>query len=125
MNANGGTLIIGVDSKGNILGLESDFAVVRDSKKPNISDEDAFGLRCSGVMEKFLGLNALAYQHLYWHSKEGKKIAAIRVDPSDGPFWLRGSSEKEFYVRYGNKSELLDSEETAKHIKQRWPDWNP
>ncbi len=54
MNANGGTLIIGVDSKGNILGLESDFAVVRDSKKPNISDEDAFGLRCSGVMEKFL-----------------------------------------------------------------------
>jgi hypothetical protein len=125
MHAKGGILVLGVDPNHNVLGLENDFSVMRESKKPSGSDQDAFGLRFQGVIEKFLGKGALIYSHIYWHDKEGKKIATVKIDPSHGPFWLKGPSGKEFYIRHNNKSDPLDGEETAKYIKRRWPDWKP
>lgn len=125
MNVKGGTLIVGVDSKHNVLGLERDFVAMRDPRRPYNSDQDAFGLKLGGVIKKFLGKNALVYYHVYWHDKQGKKVATIKIDRGPGPTWLKGENGKEFYMRSGNESEILDSEETAKYIKQHWPDWNP
>jgi len=47
-------------------------------------------------------------------------ICLVRVDASKTPVFMVSNGTKEFYIRDGSNSKLLDIQETANYIKLHW-----
>jgi len=122
MNSEGGTLIIGVDDSGHILGLDKDFATLR--KK----DKDGFGLAFTNLVNSYLGRENRPLCHLRFPEQEGKAIAIVKVDKSAHPVYLNAEGKLEFYVRMGNSSQPLNIKEALQYIHEhewRKNEWRP
>jgi len=116
MNSEGGTLIIGVDDKGQVIGVEKDFSLL---SKPN---RDGFEQKLTGLVNGSLGKENATYVHLSWQAVEGKTVAAVSVDKSKRPVYLDLQGKSEFYIRTGNTSQPLDVREATAYIRDHWPD---
>lgn len=118
MNATeGGTLLIGVDNKGEVLGLERDFSTF-DHEKQN---RDGFELHFTQIMRNYLGVEPMRHIHLKFEIISEKTIARIEVEPASQPIYVRSGGKTEFYARIGNASQPLNVEDTVRYIKSRWP----
>jgi hypothetical protein len=115
MNSEGGTLVIGVDDKGQIIGVEKDFSLL---SKP---DRDGFEQKLTGLANSCLGKENATYVHLSWQDVEGKTVAVVSVDKSKRPVYLDLQGKSEFYVRIGNTSQPLDVREATTYIRDHWP----
>ncbi len=120
-NAKGGTLIIGVNDDGNILGLEPDFKTLK--KK----DADGFELHLRRLIKNQFGISfATAHLHISFPEIEGKIVCAIQITPSHHPLYLKtknknGNEVEKFYVRMGNASQEISSlREIHQYIKNRF-----
>jgi len=116
MNSEDGTLIIGVDDKGQVIGVEKDFSLF---SKPN---RDGFEQKLTGLVNGSLGKENATYVHLSWQAFEGKTVAAVSVDKSKRPVYLDLQGKSEFYIRTGNTSQPLDVREATAYIRDHWPD---
>lgn len=116
LNYNGGTLYIGVDDNGEILGLRKDFNSL--SKK----SMDGFELYLSQALITALGKESRKYIHVSFEDTERGTICVVKAEPSKGgPVYLKNNNgNKEFYVRLGNASQLYDVEDAVKYIKTQW-----
>jgi predicted HTH transcriptional regulator len=103
MNSEGGTLFIGVDDDGNVIGLENDYQML---KKKN---SDGFELELRQSIEKYLK-NKIANEFikLKFHKIDSQEICEINVTPTQVPIFLYTEEGKqECYVRIGNSSKSL------------------
>lgn len=117
LNSNGGTLIIGVNDRGEILGVSRDFETFESDKR----NKDGFELHFMQVMKNYLGIEAMKYVQLSFETIDDKVIARINVAPSNGPMYVRHDSKAEFYIRLGNASHPLNVEETVRYVQIHWP----
>lgn len=80
MNSDGGTLFIGVDDQGNVLGLEDDYKTL---KKQN---SDGFEIEIRQSIEKYTK-NKTANESfkLKFHLIDGKEICEVTVSPGPEP----------------------------------------
>ena len=122
LNAEGGTLLIGVDDTGTPLGLEPDFATL---KSP---DADRYELWLRDLLTTSMGQNAAASVGIEFTSvplEESGEAAVCRVtcQPSPRPVYLRPSrgATPEFWVRSGNSTRQLTVDEAADYVMHRWP----
>ena len=119
-NAQGGTLLIGVDDKKNVLGLANDYQVL---KKP---DNDGFQLHLEQLVDNAFGTQFTASNiQVSFPKIEGKSICEVVVKRGTEALYVdevdkHGKKEKKFYLRSGNSSKAQDIEQAAKYISQRF-----
>jgi predicted HTH transcriptional regulator len=114
-NAQGGTLFIGIDDEGNIMGLEDDY----DTLKKN---SDGFELELRNSLEKYTKSKvANEYIILKFHEMEKKEICEIKIFPSSRPIFIYDEgSKEERYVRIGNSSKPYTSDEFYDYCIRRF-----
>ena len=47
-------------------------------------------------------------------------MCLLEIDKAPEPVFLKGAQGKEFYVRVGNTSRLLDAEQTVSFVEMNW-----
>ena len=117
-NCDGGTLLVGVDDDGEVLGLENDFGVYKDNPRDKFLKHFA-NMIGSGFTEPIDAL--LKYQY---EQSGDKMIFLIVVQKSNKPRFLKAKgnkeAEKEFYIRRSATSQRLDIEDAVKYSIDKW-----
>jgi hypothetical protein len=118
MNAKGGTLLIGVNDQGEILGLEPDFSSLRRRDVDN--DLDIFRQALVNIVDNYIGVSYSEYITSKFVKMKGTFICVVNVKPSPNPVYLRDSEKREFYLRVGNVTRSLNIEQTSNYINLHW-----
>lgn len=122
LNADGGTLIIGVDDAGTPLGLDRDLGTM---KAP---DHDRFELWLRDLLNSMVGPNAaglvsVEFEELPDPDGVARAVCRATAVPSPRPVYLtpgRGATP-ELWVRSGNSTRQLPVDAAAEYVMQRWP----
>ncbi len=114
LNTEGGTLIIGVDDDGNILGLNKD---LRTLSKQNL---DGFELQLRQVIKKHLGEPFEKYLKISFPKIDEKEICVIKISRSGKPVFATYEGKENFYVRIGNSSIPKNRKEQSEYEKLHW-----
>ncbi len=115
MNAEGGTLFIGVRDNGEILGLENDFSTVSHKSK------DGFLLQFTNVINQYLGKEFHQYTSVKIVPIGEKDICVVEVSKSKMPVFLQNAGKEEFYVRASASSQRMSMSEANDYIKTHFP----
>ena len=113
MNSDGGDLLIGVDDKGDILGLEHDYVSL---KKKN---QDGFELKIYQLMSNYIGIEFCPLVQLTFYTLEGNDICVLRIETAESPAYVHQSNKTAFYVRIGNSTKPMTIKEAVKYISNR------
>lgn len=119
-NSSGGTLLIGVDDEGELLGLAPDFATL---KQP---DPDRFELWLRDLAQARLGANAAALPQVDFEQlPDDTYVCRVVCPASTRPVFLRqgkgSSATTELWIRVGNSSRGLAIADAVEYVAQRWP----
>jgi Schlafen, AlbA_2 len=117
LNAKGGTLVIGVADDGTVVGLEPDYALM---KAP---DDDRYELWLRDLLTTCLGGPATALVDVSFHDLDGKRVCRVDAPPSPAPVFLnppKGDPTSEFWVRMGNSTRRLRTDEVLEYHRTRW-----
>lgn len=110
LNSKGGELLIGVDDKTNeILGLNDDYKAA-DPQKQN---RDGYQLALENKFKNSLRGHCLPLYDIAFPRVEGIELCLISVKSSEVPVFYQGK----FFVRKGNRTPCLSTEETVEYIK--------
>lgn len=116
LNSDGGTLLIGVGDKGEVLGIEPDYAYVKAGK------QDADGWLLSF---KEIAVNALGAE--VWNAVRPSLIpyaqhtvAVIRCPARAIETWHREDGAERFYIRASNATQELAGSSVVRYIRERW-----
>ncbi|ACV81596.1 putative transcriptional regulator [Nakamurella multipartita DSM 44233] len=122
LNSDGGTLLIGVNDAGDVIGLANDFTVV---KSP---DADRFELWLRDYLATALGQTAAGQVVIDFTpvTVDGADTYVCRVTcpASPRPVFLRpgkGGAVSELWVRIGNSTRQLKVDEAVDYVMHRWP----
>jgi hypothetical protein len=115
MNHHGGSLLIGVDDAGRVVGLRNDFTSLR---RP---DRDGFQQFLVGLVERDLGAHCCSLIHVLFQSVEGEDVCRVVVEASPRPVYVRDDRAARYMVRAGNGTRELDTKAAVEHIAARWP----
>lgn len=113
MNSKGGTLVIGVEDNGNIIGLEQDLKMEKGSK-------DKFEQRIASLILSNIGAACSTCYRSRFEEIDGKTVFVVDVTKSPKPVFLKTDKGKEFFVRASNTTRSLDNEETHKYVEVNW-----
>lgn len=122
LNADGGTLLIGVDDAGTALGLEPDLATL-PQKSRNV---DQYELVLRDLLEVGLSQPTALTVAIDFPEVAGTTICRVTVAPSPRPVYSRpakGSGEvdpTEFWVRVGNASRQLQGPDGDDYRSGHW-----
>ncbi|WP_446372651.1 AlbA family DNA-binding domain-containing protein [Coleofasciculus sp. D1-CHI-01] len=118
----GGTLLIGVNDEGEVIGLNHDYQTV---KKKNRDGYELF--LTNDLLLKELGKDIAPYIHITFHEIEGKDVCRISLDPSPRPVYVKlkdaksGQTKECLFIRTGNLTSQLDSpSEILNYCQNRW-----
>jgi hypothetical protein len=114
LNANGGTLVIGVDDDGTPVGVERDLATL---SRP---DRDGFEQFLRNLLNVAIGKDLSSRVTIEFPTVDGVMLCAVSTPGSARPVWLAQGSDKVFYVRSGNTTVPLDGEEAHRYIQEHW-----
>lgn len=114
LNTDGGTLIIGVDDDGNILGLEKDLKTLA---KPNI---DGLELHIRQIIKKYLGEYFEKYIKITFPKVDEKEICVVKILKSGKPVFIKHEGNELFFVRNGNASIPKGRKEQSEYEKLHW-----
>ncbi len=115
LNASGGTLIIGIDDDGDVLGLEKDYKTL--SKRP---DRDGYQQFLVNLVSSSMGKDSCACLSVSFQPANGQEICVVRVNRSSRPVYIQDGQQTRFYVRTGNATQELGTRESVDYISQRW-----
>jgi hypothetical protein len=107
LNAHGGTLVIGVDDDGNVLGLNADAF-------PN---EDKMGLHLINLIRDRIGEIFLPYVHPHFEDEDGQRVLIIRCEKGPKPAFVKDGSVHRFYVRGANATAELSGNSVTDYVK--------
>jgi predicted HTH transcriptional regulator len=115
----GGTLIVGVNDDGEVLGLEHDYVSLR-------GDRDEFELHLRTILIKQLGAPLVTTRvKVTFPVADGREICQIDISPSDQPVFIEttdknGQRVERFYVRSGNSSRDFSPSEATAYVRERF-----
>ncbi|MGC3992939.1 MAG: ATP-binding protein [Propionicimonas sp.] len=123
LNADGGTLLVGVDDQGTPLGLGPDLATM---KSPDV---DRYELWLRDLLTTSLGQTAAAGIGIEFPEVPGDgenapvTICRVTCTPSPRPVYLRPTrgAAPELWVRSGNSTRQLAVDAAAEYVMHRWP----
>jgi len=115
LNADGGTLLIGVNDSGEVKGLENDYKALPKKNR------DGFENHLSMLIKTMIGLPYAKYVGVRFERLENKDICIVQVQEAHKPAYVRnGDRREEFFVRVGNSTQPFTMSEAEEYIKNRW-----
>lgn len=124
LNAQGGTLVIGVEDDGSVYGLAEDY------KLSGGKGRDSFENWLTQTLLKDFGKDAgglLSTAFYELKAPEADKpgagdVCVVTVKPSAKPRFVVENGNETFYIRTGNATNALKMSEMLEYYKQRWPE---
>ena len=119
-NSQGGTLLIGVEDDGTILGLEHDYQSLGGV------DRDKFELHLRNLLNQQFGTGFVTSKiAIKFHEIDDKDVCLIEISQAKEPVILKlkdknGQSIEKFYARSGNSSQEIPLSELNTYIKDRF-----
>jgi hypothetical protein len=119
-NAQGGTLVIGVDDEGQVIGLGHDYQSLGDA------DRDKFELHLHQVLNQQLGIAFVTSRvQLKFHEVAGADVCQLDIGAAKEPVIItikdkNGQPTEKFYLRSGNASHELPMSELSAYVKERF-----
>jgi len=120
-NGEGGSLLIGVNDEGEILGIEPDMGTMKEK------DKDHFELHLRTMLNNAYGLEySTNFVKVHFPSINNSQICLVRVKKGDRPLFTcvtdrSGQKVEKFYVRSGNSSrEFARMAEAMDYISTRF-----
>jgi serine/threonine protein kinase len=117
LNADGGTLLVGVQPDGNIVGIEPDLPTLNSKQK----DLDEWQIMLSKRVTESLGDSVWATLRLRLEPTDDGTVARIDCPARSSETWLTHSGQEEFYVRQASTSCKIPPSAAARYIRERWP----
>jgi len=119
LNAQGGTLLIGVDDDGAVVGLSSDYMTL--GSKPNA---DGFELFLRQKLDGELSIPTAGIVKIRFESVNGQEICIVSVAASGKAVFskpLEGNQPpSEFWVRVGNATKQLHGDDMVDYQEAHW-----
>lgn len=106
LNSDTGTLLIGVDDEGTVLGMEKD----------RFANEDKALLHWNSLLKAHLGVEFMPLIQSRFYSVSGKRILAVQCLRSSKPVFFRRENEESFFARTGNGTHQLKPSEVLAYI---------
>lgn len=113
VNHKGGSLLIGVNDNGEIMGLE------RDYKTLKLKSSDGFEQIIISIIQRYLGASACTYVQCFFSHQDELEICWLIIEPAQTPIFLRDANSTRYFVRTGNSTRELDAQETLKHRESK------
>jgi len=110
MNTDGGTLLIGVEDDGKILGIEND----------NYKNKDNYHRHFTNLIREYAGEEHLPYIKSDIIPFEDKNILKVDCRPSKKGVFLRVDNDEEFYVRTGPSTVKLQGSKLVSYIDEKF-----
>jgi hypothetical protein len=120
LNAEGGSLLIGVDDDGQPLGLDDDFSTFGGRGNP-----DGYELFLRQLLDANLSVSTAATVRIRFPSVSGTSICLVSVAASGKPVFAKppkggGAEGSEFWVRIGNATKQLHGDDMVDYQSDHW-----
>jgi hypothetical protein len=116
LNTNGGTIFVGVDDTGEVVGIELD-------EFPN---NDKWSLHLVNRIAQQLGTHFVPYCQIEFDKLARRSVCRITVQRSSSPAFFdetrlkKGGEKQAFYIRGGPSARKLDAAETESYMVRRF-----
>ncbi len=111
MNSKGGTLLIGVDDDGRIIGLDAD----------GFANNDRCLLHIKNLINQHIGAEFSGFVTISLLNSEEKDVLMIDVVRAGRPVFLKIGKNEEFYIRSGPSSVKLSPSQMISYVLQNTP----
>jgi hypothetical protein len=111
----GGTLLIGVDDDGAVLGLQHDYKTLGRKQ-----DRDGFENWLTTLLLDAYGKDTSPLIRITFHEVDSKEVCRVIALPSGKPVFVRDDKAEHLYIRTGNSTRLLSTREAIEYCKIRW-----
>jgi ATP-dependent Lon protease len=116
MNAQGGTLLIGVADDGKITGIGPDIKTLGSKQS-----RDGFALWLTGLLDNMLGPTATSNVTVSFDESAGPVVCRVDVQRGATPTFVRGSKgDADLYVRLNNVTRLLNTADALEYSNSHW-----
>jgi len=112
----GGTVLIGVDDDGSVVGIEYDYNPKLDNRK----NRDVYENNLMTSLLNACGKDCGTRIQISFGQIEGKDVCRITVLPSSRPVYIKDGQDELFYIRTGNSNRSLNAREATDHTINRW-----
>ena len=118
-NAQGGSLLIGVDDDGQAVGLSHDYESLREAGR------DPFELHLLNVLNQYLGTDFVASKvQIQFHEVNDADVCQVDITAAKEPVIVAmkdkdGQLVEKFYARSGNSSQELPMSQMSFYLKER------
>lgn len=109
LNSDGGTLLVGVDDDGNLVGTELD----------DFRNDDKYLLHVNNSIKTNIGMESISHIDFDLVSCRDKKVLWVHCRPIEDPVFLKSGNDEEFYTRFGPASRKLSMKEMLAYVKNR------
>jgi serine/threonine protein kinase len=116
LNSNGGTLLIGADDAGTVLGIEPDFEYCKEEKQ----DADGWLLSLKDVIINALDADVWSAIRVSLVPR-GKTVAVVLCPRRASQTWHHEDGGERFYIRAGNATEELTGRSLVGYVREHWP----
>ena len=119
-NAQGGSLLIGVDNDGQAVGLSRDYESLGEASR------DRFEVHLRNVLNQKLGAAFVASKaRIQFHAVNDVDVCQVDIITAKDPVIVaikdkNGRSVEKFYVRSGNSSQEISMSEMTSYVKERF-----
>ncbi len=114
LNAEGGTLMIGIGDDRQLIGLSHDYQTLKNQNK------DGFENHLVNLISSRIGNEFLSFVKISFVESQNKEVCEVKVSPSNIPAFLKEGDAEEFYVRTGNNSRPFSISEAIEYTKHHW-----
>ncbi|MGH8961964.1 MAG: type I restriction enzyme endonuclease domain-containing protein, partial [Jatrophihabitantaceae bacterium] len=116
LNTDGGTLLIGVDDRGVVLGLDHDY----DRVQPR--NGDGFVNWLTTHLINALGHPPVTRVRARIAVHEGKPLCRVDVARHSAPVWAKTSKgDRVLFARFNNSTRAVPADEADAYVRLRWP----
>jgi len=110
LNTEGGTLLIGVNDQGEILGLEAD----------KFANDDKAMLHLTKMVTDRISQQHMSFIECYFEQYEQGKVLRLDVRPAKSPAYLEKFNEEKFYIRTGPATSSMRISEHYDYVRNRF-----
>ena len=117
LNTSGGTLVVGVDDAGVVLGIEPDFDYCQKGKH----NPDGWMLSLETVIINALGADVWGAIRVSLLPHQDHMVAVVLCPRRASQTWHLEDGGERFYIRAGNTTENLSGRSLVGYTRERWP----
>jgi hypothetical protein len=119
LNGEGGTLLIGVDDDGNVVGLDDDLKTL--GSKANL---DGYELALRQQLDTNLSIQTAATVRISFERTDNQDVCVVSVAASGKPVFAKAQDGaqglNEFWVRIGNATKQLHGDDMVEYQSVHW-----